>query len=111
MSQNVDPKTMTVLITGATAGFGAATARRFAAAGARVIGTGRRGERLAALKKELGERCHTATYDVTDNAARRRRCCRSSAAHSRRSTWWWRTPAARSGSSPRIRPISTTGTR
>ncbi|HZG45066.1 MAG TPA: SDR family NAD(P)-dependent oxidoreductase, partial [Allosphingosinicella sp.] len=32
----------TVFITGATAGFGAASARRFAAAGWRVIGTGRR---------------------------------------------------------------------
>ena len=69
MSKNVDPKTMTVLVTGATAGFGAAIARRFVAAGARVIGTGRRGERLAALKKELGERCHTATYDVTVRGA------------------------------------------
>jgi NADP-dependent 3-hydroxy acid dehydrogenase YdfG len=69
MVQMLDPKTLTVLVTGATAGFGAATARRFANAGARVIATGRRAERLAALKKELGERCHTATYDVTDRAA------------------------------------------
>lgn len=68
-SQMLDPKTLTVLVTGATAGFGAATARRFAKAGARVIGTGRRAERLAELKKELGERCHTLNFDVTDNAA------------------------------------------
>lgn len=69
MVQMLDPKTLTVLITGATSGFGAATARRFAKAGARVIGTGRRAERLTKLKKELGDRCHTLNFDVTDNAA------------------------------------------
>jgi NADP-dependent 3-hydroxy acid dehydrogenase YdfG len=69
MVQMIDPKTLTVLVTGATAGFGAATARRFAAAGSRVIATGRRADRLAALKKELGARCHTAAYDVTDRGA------------------------------------------
>jgi 3-hydroxy acid dehydrogenase/malonic semialdehyde reductase len=68
-SQMLDPKTLTVLVTGATSGFGAATARRFAKAGARVIGTGRRAERLAELKQELGDRCHTLNFDVTDNAA------------------------------------------
>jgi serine 3-dehydrogenase len=44
----------TVLITGATAGFGAAAARRFADAGWKVIGTGRRRQRLDALAGELG---------------------------------------------------------
>jgi len=43
----------TVFITGATAGFGAATARRFAKDGARLILTGRRTERLDAIKAEL----------------------------------------------------------
>ncbi|MBL7964584.1 MAG: SDR family oxidoreductase [Flavobacteriales bacterium] len=43
----------TILITGATAGFGEATARLFAANGWRVIITGRRKERLEALRKEL----------------------------------------------------------
>lgn len=47
--------TKTVLITGATAGFGDAAARRFAAEGWRVIGTGRRGDRLRALGDELGD--------------------------------------------------------
>ncbi|PXA95447.1 NADP-dependent 3-hydroxy acid dehydrogenase, partial [Nostoc sp. 3335mG] len=39
----------TALITGATAGFGEAAARAFVKAGWRVIGTGRRAERLDAL--------------------------------------------------------------
>ncbi len=65
----LDPKTLTVLITGATAGLGAAFARRFAEAGSRVIATGRREQRLAALRRELGERCHTAMLDVRDRAA------------------------------------------
>lgn len=68
-SQMLDPKTLTVLVTGATSGFGAATARRFAQAGAKVIGTGRRQDRLDALKKELGANCHTLNFDVTDNKA------------------------------------------
>jgi serine 3-dehydrogenase len=44
----------TILITGATSGFGAATARRFAREGWRVVATGRRAERLKALADELG---------------------------------------------------------
>jgi 3-hydroxy acid dehydrogenase/malonic semialdehyde reductase len=54
----------TIFITGATAGFGAACARQFIAAGARVVATGRREDRLAALKKELGKSVHTITLDV-----------------------------------------------
>ncbi len=65
----IDPKTLTVLVTGATSGFGAATVRRFHKAGARVIGTGRRKDRLDALKKELGDRCHVLNFDITDRAA------------------------------------------
>ncbi len=64
-----DPKTLTVLVTGATSGFGAAACRRFAKAGARVIATGRRADRLAALKKELGKACLTAVLDVRDRKA------------------------------------------
>jgi 3-hydroxy acid dehydrogenase/malonic semialdehyde reductase len=42
-----------VLITGATSGFGEAAARKFAAGGYDLIITGRRKDRLEALKKEL----------------------------------------------------------
>jgi 3-hydroxy acid dehydrogenase/malonic semialdehyde reductase len=59
----------TVLITGATAGFGTAFARRFVAGGHRVIATGRRVERLAALAEELGDNLLPAKLDVTDAAA------------------------------------------
>ncbi|WP_407519968.1 SDR family NAD(P)-dependent oxidoreductase [Methylobacterium oryzisoli] len=65
----LDPTSLTVFVTGATAGFGAAVCRRFAEAGARVIGTGRRRERLDALRRELGDRCHVAELDVTDRDA------------------------------------------
>lgn len=45
----------TVIVTGATSGFGKAIAERFAAAGDRVIITGRRNERLSELAKDLQE--------------------------------------------------------
>lgn len=44
----------TILITGATAGFGAACAKRFAAEGWQLILTGRRTNRLEQLQTELG---------------------------------------------------------
>lgn len=63
--------TKTALITGATAGFGRAAARRFIDAGWQVIATGRRAERLAALRDELGEALHAACFDIRDEAAMR----------------------------------------
>ncbi|WP_395329344.1 SDR family NAD(P)-dependent oxidoreductase [Novosphingobium sp. BL-8H] len=61
----------TALVTGATSGIGEACARAFVAAGWRVIGTGRRAERLDALKAELGaDKFHAAVFDVRDEAAR-----------------------------------------
>jgi len=61
----------TALVTGATAGIGEACARAFVAAGWRVIGTGRRAERLEALKAELGaDKFHAAVFDVRDEDAR-----------------------------------------
>jgi 3-hydroxy acid dehydrogenase / malonic semialdehyde reductase len=60
---------MIVFITGASAGFGAAIARRFAADGARVVISGRRGERLRQLAAELGPRALPVELDVRDKAA------------------------------------------
>jgi serine 3-dehydrogenase len=60
----------TVLITGATSGFGAAMARRFAQARWCVVATGRRAERLRALVDEFGtENITAAPFDVRDVAA------------------------------------------
>jgi len=61
--------TKTILVTGATAGFGEAAARRFAKEGWRVIGTGRRGERLRALSDELGDAFLGLEIDMRDMAA------------------------------------------
>lgn len=58
-----------VLVTGATAGFGLAIARKFHAAGARVVAVGRRQDRLDALQDELGERLLPLALDVGDMAA------------------------------------------
>jgi 3-hydroxy acid dehydrogenase/malonic semialdehyde reductase len=61
---------MIVLVTGATAGFGLAIARRFARAGNRIIAAGRRTERLEALEAELGrDAVLTLPLDVRDRAA------------------------------------------
>jgi 3-hydroxy acid dehydrogenase / malonic semialdehyde reductase len=59
----------TVFITGASSGFGAAVARRFAGAGARVIAAARRADRLKDLAAELGPRILPVTLDVRDRAA------------------------------------------
>jgi len=61
--------TKTILITGATAGFGQAAARRFAADGWRVIGTGRRAERLQELQQELGDAFLPLEIDMRDREA------------------------------------------
>ena len=61
--------TKTILITGATAGFGQAAARKFAAGGWRIIGTGRRSERLRALSDELGDAFLPLEIDMRDLAA------------------------------------------
>ena len=61
--------TKTILITGATAGIGAASARRFAIGGWRVIATGRRGDRLRNLADELGDACLPLEFDVRDTGA------------------------------------------
>ena len=59
----------TVLVTGASAGFGAAIARRFAASGARLVVCARRSDRMAELASEGGDRVHVVELDVRDRAA------------------------------------------
>ena len=56
----------TILITGATAGFGEAAARKFVAGGWRAIGTGRRGDRLKRLQNELGANFLPLEIDMLD---------------------------------------------
>ncbi len=58
--------TKTAFITGATAGFGAAAARRFAEAGWQIVGTGRRRDRLDGLVRELGEAFLPLELDMRD---------------------------------------------
>lgn len=65
-----DLASATIFVTGATAGFGAACARRFAKDGARLVLCGRRADRLAALKAELtAVPVHTIVLDVRDRDA------------------------------------------
>ena len=59
----------TILITGATAGFGEAAARRFVAGGWRAIGTGRRGDRLKKLQDVLGDAFLPLEIDMRDRDA------------------------------------------
>ncbi|MBZ4021742.1 NAD(P)-dependent oxidoreductase [Rhodobacter sp. TJ_12] len=61
----------TALITGATAGFGDAIARRFVSEGWKVIVTGRRQDRLDALVQALGgpQIAHPLCFDIRDEAA------------------------------------------
>lgn len=62
----------TVLVTGATAGFGEATARRFLAHGHKVVAVGRRLDRLEALKSSLPaeqqKKLLTLALDICDSS-------------------------------------------
>ena len=58
------------LVTGATSGFGEAMTRRLLTAGAHVIATGRRADRLDALATELATaRLLTRALDVRDQTS------------------------------------------
>lgn len=54
----------TAFITGATAGIGAAAARKFVSEGWQVVGTGRRRDRLDGLATELGDFFHPVMLDM-----------------------------------------------
>ena len=56
----------TILVTGASAGFGLAICRRLVADGHRVIGAARRLDKLTALQEELGTAFFPLQMDVTD---------------------------------------------
>jgi serine 3-dehydrogenase len=59
----------TILVTGATAGFGEAAVRKFVTGGWKAIGTGRRGERLRKLQEELGDCFLPLEVDMRDLSA------------------------------------------
>ena len=59
-----------VVVTGASSGIGRATARRFAAAGAKVVAVARSEERLRTLASETGDgRVVPVVADVADGAS------------------------------------------
>jgi NADP-dependent 3-hydroxy acid dehydrogenase YdfG len=74
MSDTADPADRVLVITGASSGIGAATARSAGTAGWRVVLAARSGDRLRSLADELGgsERALAVECDVTDWDAQQR---------------------------------------
>ncbi len=100
---------MIIFVTGATAGFGAAIARRFAKDGHKIVATGRRADRLAALADELGhDRVYPIVFDVRDRAAVERAFADLPAAFAEIDVLV-NNVASRSASNRRTRPISKIG--
>lgn len=60
---------MIAMVTGASSGFGEAISRVLVQAGWKVIGTGRRVERLAGLQQELGQAFLPLAFDIQDKEA------------------------------------------
>ena len=61
--------TLTLLVTGATSGFGRAIAERSIRDGHRVVAAGRRQDRLQELREAMGDRLLPVALDVTDAGA------------------------------------------
>ena len=92
---------MLVLVTGATSGFGAAIARRFAREGHRIIATGRRTERLAALAASWGRgRADAAAGSAGPRRGRARHRGAPNRAGGDRSAGQQRRARARAGTGP-----------
>ncbi|MDU5496960.1 MAG: SDR family NAD(P)-dependent oxidoreductase, partial [Acinetobacter baumannii] len=59
---------MLALVTGASAGFGYSISKKLIESGYKVIGCGRRAEKLEKLQKQLGENFYPLVFDMTDTA-------------------------------------------